>query len=493
MALALGLIVLLLFTILFHFYSPWWFTPLASNWGSMDDTIVLTFWVCGVVFIAISIFLIYCVIKFRYSETRRAGYEPENKSLEIWLTVITTIGVVALLAPGLKVWNDYINVPEEAHEVEALAQQWQWMFRYPGKDNKLGTAHSRHVTFDNPAGVNPDDPHGQDDIVIVGGQMHLPVDQPVKILLRSKDVLHDFYVPQFRAKMDIVPGLVSYLWLTPTRTGTFEIICAELCGVGHYNMRSEVVVDSEVSYQEWLDGQPTFAQLAVLESAASGDPMVEKGREVAQSKGCLACHSLDGSSSLGPSWKGMYGKTETLADGSTVIVDDDYIIESIREPNAKLVAGYAPVMPPAQLTDEEIEALIAFARSGSDESAGGDAGSSDMGSSDAGTSDAGSGKSPSADGGSGVKLGEKLAQQRGCIACHSLSGTKGVGPSWLGLAGAERELTNGEVVVATRDYLKLAISDPGIQVVEGFSPIMPPSGLNDEEIDAIVDYIETIQ
>jgi len=479
MALALGLIVLLLFTILFHFYSPWWFTPLASNWGSMDDTIILTFWVCGIVFIAISIFMIYCVIKFRYSETRRAEYEPENKSLEIWLSVITTVGVVALLAPGLKVWNDYINVPEEAHEVEALAQQWQWMFRYPGKDNKMGTAHSKHVTFDNPAGLNPDDPHGQDDIVIVGGQMHLPIDRPVKILLRSKDVLHDFYVPQFRAKMDIVPGLVSYLWLTPTRTGTFEIICAELCGVGHYNMRSEVVVDSEVSYQEWLDSQPTFAQLAMLDSPASSDPLVEKGRKVAQNKGCLACHSLDGSSSLGPSWKGMYGKTETLADGSTVVVDDDYIIESIREPNAKLVAGYAPVMPPAQLTDEEMAALLAFARSG--------------GSTESNGHETGGSEAPSADTGSNAALGEKLAQQRGCIACHSLSGTKGVGPSWLGLAGAERELTNGETVVATRDYLKVAISDPNVQVVEGFAPLMPPSGLDDQQIDAIVDYIETIQ
>ncbi len=480
MALAIGLIVLLVFTIAFHFYSPWWFSPLASNWGSMDDTIVLTFWVCGVVFIAISIFLIYCVVKFRYSEERRAEYEPENKNLEIWLTVFTTVGVVALLAPGLKVWGDYTNVPDDAHVVEAIAQQWQWMYRYPGEDNKLGTAHSKYVTFDNPTGVNPDDPHGQDDVVIIGGQMHLPVDQPVKILLRSKDVLHDFYVPQFRAKMDIVPGLVSYLWLTPTREGTYEIICAELCGVGHYNMRGEVVVDSEVSYHDWLASQPVFG-VAAASAAGELDPLLAQGKEVAQNKGCLACHSLDGSSSLGPSWKGMWGRTETLADGSTVVVDEAYFIESITHPAAKVVAGYAPVMPPAQLTDEEIEALIAFVRSGAGDNAG-ETGETPAQSQAANRTEKTTRLS-----------GESLALQRGCVACHSITGAKGVGPSWLGLAGSERELASGEQVIATREYLKVAIASPGEQVVRGFSPIMPPSGLKDDEIEALIDYIETIK
>ncbi len=137
MAIAIGLLVLLAFTVIFHFVSPWWFTPIASNWSSMDDTIVLTFWVTGLVFIAITIFMIYCVIKYRHSENKKAAYEPEHKKLEAWLVILTTIGVIILLAPGLKVWNDFINVPDDAHEVEVVAQQWQWSYRYPGIDLAL--------------------------------------------------------------------------------------------------------------------------------------------------------------------------------------------------------------------------------------------------------------------------------------------------------------------------------------------------------------------
>ena len=477
MALALGLLALLLFTIGFHFYSPWWFTPLASNWGSMDDTIVLTFWICGVVFIAISIFLVYCILKFRYSPDRSAEYRPENKRLEVWLTAFTTLGVVALLGPGLKVWSDYTNVPEDAHIVEAVAQQWQWMYRYPGEDNKLGSAHVKHVTFDNPTGVNPDDPHGQDDIVIVGQPMHLPINKPVKVLLRSKDVLHDFYVPQFRAKMDIVPGLVSYLWFTPTVEGSYEIVCAELCGIGHYNMRGEVVVDTELEYQRWLARQATFS--VVTSGFESVDPLILRGQQVAQNNACLGCHSLDGGSSVGPSWKGMYGKTEMLADGSTVIVDDAYILESIRDPNAKIVKGYAAMMPASTLSDDDLNALLAFARSGSDLKASLSAIEADLASV---TDDA---EEP-------LESGETIAQTRGCIACHSITGTVSVGPSWLGLAGSVRELVSGESVSATREYLKESITNPNAQIVKGFAAIMPLSGLSEEEVEALVDYIESI-
>jgi len=110
--------------------------------------------------------------------------------------------------------------------------------------------------------LNPKDPNNNDDVVIVGDDLHLLVGKPVKVLLRSIDVLHDFYVPQFRAKMDMVPGMVTYFWFVPTRTGTFEALCFELCGIGHPNMRGKVVVDTESDYQAWLQKQKTFAQLS---------------------------------------------------------------------------------------------------------------------------------------------------------------------------------------------------------------------------------------
>jgi cytochrome c oxidase subunit 2 len=130
---------LVLGSVLFHFLSPWYFTPIASNWSTIDDTISITFWVTGFVFVAINLFMAYAVIRYRYRKDRRAAYEPENKKLEWWLTGLTTVGVAAMLAPGLFVWAKIIQVPEDAALVEAVGQQWHWSFRLPGKDGKLGT------------------------------------------------------------------------------------------------------------------------------------------------------------------------------------------------------------------------------------------------------------------------------------------------------------------------------------------------------------------
>ncbi len=245
-------------TVAFHIWSPWWSTPIASNWGFIDTTLDLTFWITGAVFVAVLLFTAYCLYRFPYSKDRRAAYEPENKKLEIWLTVLTSLGVIAMLAPGLIAWDDFINPPEDAAEVEVLGKQWTWGYRFPGKDGKLGTTDVRLITDDNPFGLDPKDPDGRDDVLIDDDELHLPLDQPVKMLLRSIDVLHDFYVPQFRAKMDMVPGMVTFFWLTPTRTGTFDALCAELCGTGHYAMRGKVVVQKESEFNVWLAEYPTF-------------------------------------------------------------------------------------------------------------------------------------------------------------------------------------------------------------------------------------------
>jgi cytochrome c oxidase subunit 2 len=258
-------------TVAFHFWSPWWWTPIASNWGYVDNTILVTFWITGVVFVAVVLFTVYCVVRYRYRPDRRAEYEPENSKLEIWLTGLTTVGVAGLLAPGLFVWNQYVSVPEDAAEVEALGSQWAWTYRFPGEDGVMGTTDIRNMSDENPFGLNLDDPNGQDDVLIEDSEVHLPLDQPVKFLLRSVDVLHDFYVPQFRAKMDIVPGMVTFFWITPIRTGTFDAMCFELCGTGHYAMRGLVVVEEQAEFEAWLAEQPTFAEY----QAKAGD--VEDG------------------------------------------------------------------------------------------------------------------------------------------------------------------------------------------------------------------------
>ena len=261
MAVVLILVLVVIGSVLFHMLSPWWWTPIASNWSYIDNTLIITFWITGVVFVAVVSFVAYCVWRFRHRPGHRAAYEPENRRLESVLASGTAVGVAAMLAPGLFVWNQFITVPDEATPVEVVSQQWLWSFRLPGVDGKLGRADTRDVSPENPLGLNRDDPAGLDDVIIEGGELHLPVGKPVRILLRSIDVLHDFYVPEFRAKMDMIPGMVTYFWFTPTKTGTFEVLCAELCGVGHSQMRGTVIVEEEADYQAWLEQQQTFTQL----------------------------------------------------------------------------------------------------------------------------------------------------------------------------------------------------------------------------------------
>jgi cytochrome c oxidase subunit 2 len=287
MAIAVVLVLLVIGTVVFHFTSPWWFTEIASNWTSIDLTINVTFWVTGIVFIAVNLFLAYCVVKFRYSPDRRAHYEPENKKLEFWLTAITTVGVVAMLAPGLIVWADFVRIPDNSSSVEVVGRQWQWQFRFPGKDGILGKIDPKLVTADNPFGMIEADAAGQDDVLINSSIVHLPIGEPVTALLRSQDVLHDFAVPQFRVKMDLVPGLVSYVWFEPTRTGTFEILCEELCGVAHFTMRGKVVVDTREDFDTWLASYPTYAEVL---AAPQGDAAAGQ----AQYGVCAACHGQQG-------------------------------------------------------------------------------------------------------------------------------------------------------------------------------------------------------
>jgi len=180
------------------------------------------------------------------------------------------VGVGAMLAPGLFVWRQFVTVPQGASEVEVIGQQWLWSFRLPGEDGRLGTPDPRYFSSDNPLGLNPNDRDAHDDVVIEVDDLHLPLGKPVKLLLRSIDVVHSFYVPEFRTKMDMVPGMVSYVWFIPTRTGTFEILCAELCGAAHFNMRGKVVVEEESEYQAWLRKQKTFAQLSARARQAKG-------------------------------------------------------------------------------------------------------------------------------------------------------------------------------------------------------------------------------
>ena len=258
-----GIIFLLVIvgSVLFHIFTPWYWTDIASNWGGMDDTITLTFWVGGGVFVAVCLFMVYCVFRYSYKEGRKVEYKPEDKKLEKILTWATTLGVAALLAPGLIIWNQYVNVPKNALEIDVMAWQWGWQYRLPGEDGKLGTTKVTNISDENPFGINIDDPFGTDDIMVQSDFINLENEKPVKILLRSVDVLHNWYVPQFRSKMDAVPGIVTFYWFEPNKVGEYEVLCAEYCGVGHYAMRGGVEVQTSEDYSQWLSEQETFGDL----------------------------------------------------------------------------------------------------------------------------------------------------------------------------------------------------------------------------------------
>ena len=266
MFVAIILVLVTVASIVFHFWSPWWWTPIASNWGNIDSTIILTFWVTGAVFVAICLFMAYCVWQYRYRPERKAEYKPEDKKLEFRLTLITALGVIALLAPGLIVWNKFISVPDDAFKIEVVAYQWAWNYRLPGNDGVLGKTSVDLINDENPYGLDSNDPNSKDDILVMDADLHLKINQPVKVELRSLDVLHNFYIPQFRAKMDTLPGIISYYWFTPEKKGEYEILCAEYCGTGHYAMRGRVLVDEKKDYLNWLAKQITHEKMLAKNS-----------------------------------------------------------------------------------------------------------------------------------------------------------------------------------------------------------------------------------
>jgi cytochrome c oxidase subunit 2 len=258
MIIALVLVLVAVGSVWFHFISPWWWTPIASNWGYVDTTLVITFWITGAVFVAVLLFTAYCVLRFRHREGRQALYEPENKKLEWWLTVATAIGVAAMLAPGLYVWHQFVTRSRSSPgngrgaiacpaRTAASARRTCAISAPTTRSASIRTTPTPRTTWSSTATTC---------------NLHLQIGKPVKFLLRSVDVLHNFYVPEFRGKMDMIPGAVTYYWVTPTRTGTFDILCFELCGVGHSQMRSQVVVAEAAPYQAWLEQQKTFAELS---------------------------------------------------------------------------------------------------------------------------------------------------------------------------------------------------------------------------------------
>jgi len=244
--------------------------PVASEHGVTTDTLFwVTMAITGVVFVITEILLFYFPYKYRYQENRKALFYPENNKLEIAWTVIPAIALTALVLYGLIVWNDIMQPPpEDAEVIEVMGYQFAWEVRYPGKDDKLGNYDFRLIDFDNIFGMDFSDRASFDDFA--ARQLHLPKGRPVEIKIRARDVLHSFYLPHFRVKMDAVPGMPTRFTFTPTKTTeemraetgnpdfNYELACAEICGRGHFSMRKIVVVHEPEEYDKWYAEQESW-------------------------------------------------------------------------------------------------------------------------------------------------------------------------------------------------------------------------------------------
>lgn len=333
-----------------------WLPPASSTVaGDVDGLFYFIYWVSVVSFVL----LVGATFYFAWHYRKREG-GPKLRQfihgtwLEVTWSVIPAIILLFIFGWGFRGFMNIQIAPRNAVEVYVTAQKWMWEFDYQG---------GKHTV----------------------GELHVPADRPVKLIMRSKDVLHSFFIPEFRVKADVIPGRYTTLWFQtqgilqeridkmqevytsddwPSMSAeerakmennpTVQVFCTEYCGDNHSKMYAQVIVHSAEGFEEWR---------TKVEGLPDSMPLEEKGKIYYTQKGCNACHSVDGSKVVGPTFKGVWGRQEQLVDGSSVSVDENYVRKSIREPLSQVVQGFPPAMPayPAKsVSDEEIDALIAY-------------------------------------------------------------------------------------------------------------------------------------
>jgi cytochrome c oxidase subunit 2 len=300
-----------------------WLPEKASTFVDyVDPAFDLFLWISIFFFGLICIMIAVFTVKYlrRRPDQLATAQITHNLTLELSWTIIPLIIVMGLFFLGMKGYLHMRVAPAGYSQINVKAQKWSWSFEYPS------------------GAVN--------DTLVV------PVNTPIKLAMTSRDVLHSFFIPAFRTKADVLPNRWHSLWFQATRTGVFPVVCTQYCGTNHSYMLTAVKVVEPEAYQEWL---------ATASDPGKGKTPAEFGAILYQKRGCNACHSLDGTVAVGPSWKGVYGKPENTSAGS-VMVDDAYLKESMLDPQAKIVAGFQPVMPTFQgvLSDREVVALIEY-------------------------------------------------------------------------------------------------------------------------------------
>ncbi len=299
-------------------------TQLAKSWD-------LLYWAIFAIsiffFVLVMAAMVWFAIKYRDRPGAKAKYIEHHIPLEIVWTVVPTILVLAIFAWGWVLYEKMISPPSDAYEIRVVGKQWLWQFMY---------ADGRSMT----------------------NEVYVPVRKPVKFVMTSTDVLHSFFIPDFRVKQDVVPGMYTSVWFEATVPGDHIVFCAEYCGTAHSGMLAKVIALEEKDWNDFVKGKEMK-----LASATTGGTLIEKGEKLTQLKGCVACHSADGSARIGPTYKGLLGREREFADGSKVVADENYIRESIEQPEKHKVKGFEQLVMPSfsgQLNEEEFGALIAY-------------------------------------------------------------------------------------------------------------------------------------
>jgi len=309
-----------------------WLPPGGSTIsGSVDSLFYFIFWASVFFFLLVVGLTVYFIVKYRRRGDEEAqSHIAQNLKLEIIWTTVPIILVAIVFVWGFKTFMKMQVAPKDAIEIKVTARQWMWMFDYPNGSNSIN-------------------------------EVVVPVDQPVKMLMSSEDVIHSFYVPQFRVKQDVLPNRYTVVWFQAKREGQYDLYCAEFCGKGHSEMRGKVRVVSAEKYQQYLEGGGQSGE----EQGGGGQSLASLGKQLYQSRACNTCHTVDGSPSVGPTWKNAFGHTVEFQDGSSTTIDENYIRQSILEPKAKIVKGFQPVMPTFQgiLNDRQIDGLVAYIKS----------------------------------------------------------------------------------------------------------------------------------
>lgn len=267
--------------------------------------------------------VVFC-IKYRHRPGHQGGEAPGHSTgLELTWTIIPLIIVLVVFFYGFRGFLDMSVVPPNSYEIIVQSKMWNWAFQYPN-----GT---------------------------VTSELHVPKDRPIRLVLTSDDVIHSFYVPAFRTQKMSVPGRYNRAWFQATELGEFPIYCAQYCGTSHSKMLSKVVVEEPTQFDRWLE------EASNPEKQTDFKPW-KAGEDIYKSRGCIQCHTIDGTHSTGPTWKDMFGSQVPLSDGTTVVADENYVRDSVLYPTKQIVKGYQAVMPSylGGLKDKQIDWVIAY-------------------------------------------------------------------------------------------------------------------------------------